>query len=53
MPIRLSGKEMVKALVKNGWQIERVRGSHHIMHHPDGRHTSVPLHGNRPLRPER
>ena len=49
MPIRLCGKGIVRALVKNGWQIERVRGSHHIMHHPDGRHTSVPVHGNRPL----
>jgi len=29
MPIRLSGKEIVKALVKNGWQIERV-GDHAV-----------------------
>jgi predicted RNA binding protein YcfA (HicA-like mRNA interferase family) len=49
MPIRLSGKEIVKALSKDGWEIERVRGSHHIMRHADGRQTSVPVHGNRPL----
>jgi predicted RNA binding protein YcfA (HicA-like mRNA interferase family) len=49
MPIRLSGKEIVKALAKDGWQVERISGSHHIMRHADGRQTSVPVHGNRPL----
>lgn len=29
MPIRLSGKEIVKALAKDGWEIARVSGSHH------------------------
>jgi predicted RNA binding protein YcfA (HicA-like mRNA interferase family) len=49
MPIRLSGKEIVKALAKDGWDIERISGSHHVMRRPDGRHVSVPVHGNRPL----
>jgi predicted RNA binding protein YcfA (HicA-like mRNA interferase family) len=49
MPIRLSGKEIVKALAKGGWEIDRVSGSHHIMRHADGRKTSVPVHGSRPL----
>jgi len=49
MPVRLSGKEIVKALAKDGWEIERVSGSHHIMRHPDGRRANVPVHGNRPL----
>lgn len=53
MPVRLSGKEIVKALAKDGWLIERVSGSHHVMGHTDGRHISVPVHGNRPLPPER
>jgi predicted RNA binding protein YcfA (HicA-like mRNA interferase family) len=48
MPIRLSGKEIVSALSKGGWLVERVGGSHHVMRHPDGRHVSVPVHGNRP-----
>lgn len=34
MPIRLSGKEIVKALTKNGWTVERVSGSHHVVRHP-------------------
>jgi predicted RNA binding protein YcfA (HicA-like mRNA interferase family) len=49
MPIRLSGKEIVSALGKDGWLIARVSGSHHVMRHPDGRQVSVPVHGNRPL----
>lgn len=49
MPVRLSGREIVKALCKNGWHIDRISGSHHIMCHPDGRRVTVPVHGNRPL----
>jgi predicted RNA binding protein YcfA (HicA-like mRNA interferase family) len=49
MPVRLSGKEIVKALLKDGWDIDRVRGSHHILRHADGCQTSVPVHGSRPL----
>ena len=49
MPIRLSGKEIVNALAKDGWELERTTGSHHVMRHADGRRVSVPVHGNRPL----
>jgi len=49
MPIRLSGKEIVKALTKDGWELVRITGSHHVMRHADGRHVSVPVHGTRPL----
>ena len=49
MPVRLSGKNIVKALGKGGWELERVTGSHHVMRHTDGRHVSVPVHGARPL----
>jgi predicted RNA binding protein YcfA (HicA-like mRNA interferase family) len=49
MPIRLSGKDVVKALTKDGWIVQRVSGSHHVMRHPNGQHVSVPVHGNRPL----
>jgi predicted RNA binding protein YcfA (HicA-like mRNA interferase family) len=48
MPIRLSGKEIVRALSKDGWELERIRGSHHIMRHPDGRQVTVPVHGSQP-----
>lgn len=38
-------KELLKALKKDGWQIVRIRGSHHILRHPikPGRLT-VALH---------
>jgi predicted RNA binding protein YcfA (HicA-like mRNA interferase family) len=49
MPVQLSGRELVKALAKDGWQVIRVTGSHHVMGHSDGRKVSVPVHGNRPL----
>ncbi len=47
----LSGKAVVKALGNAGFQIRRVRGSHHILVKPgvEPRIVSVPVHGNRPL----
>lgn len=27
----MKGKELVKLLEKNGWTVERIKGSHHIM----------------------
>ncbi|MBI1290918.1 addiction module toxin, HicA family [bacterium] len=46
----LTGKEMVKLLVRHGWTISRIRGSHHTMVR-DGfaGHLTVPVHGNKPL----
>lgn len=38
-------KELMKVLTKDGWYIDRVRGSHHILKHPtkNGRVT-IALH---------
>jgi len=50
-PKRISGRELVRALERFGWQVERVKGSHHIMRHPE-KHAitlSVPVHANRTL----
>lgn len=46
---RVSGREIVRALERAGWYVHRVRGSHHILKAPDGRRTSVPVHGNTTL----
>ena len=43
---RISGKKLIKALRKNGFEVLRIRGSHHFLAHPDGRRTVVPAHGN-------
>ena len=43
-------KELIKALEQKGWQLERIRGSHHILVHPEQRQAlPVPVH-NRELK---
>jgi len=43
----LSGKELAKLLEKNGWQLLRIQGSHHIFGKPNNIvRLSVPIHGN-------
>ena len=44
----LSGKVLVKLLLQNGWQLQRVNGSHHILV-KGCEVVSVPVHGNRDL----
>ncbi len=41
------GDRLVRALEKAGFKVARVVGSHHIMRHPDGRGTTVPVHPGR------
>lgn len=43
----LSGERIVRALERAGFKVARTRGSHHIMRHPDGRGTTVPVHPGR------
>jgi predicted RNA binding protein YcfA (HicA-like mRNA interferase family) len=40
----LTGREVIAALSKIGFDVARVRGSHHILIHSDGRRTVVPVH---------
>ena len=47
----VSGKQLVKALEGRGWYVKRIRGSHHILRHPEiPDAVPVPVHGNRPLK---
>ena len=46
----MSGKDLVKKLMKDGWELDRVRGSHHIMR-KNGICLSVPVHRNEDLKP--
>lgn len=41
---RITGQQLVAALRKAGFELVRVRGSHHFMRHSDGRSTLVPVH---------
>lgn len=45
----MTGKEMVKKLMRDGWHLDRISGSHHIMV-KDGVAVPVPVHGNKDLR---
>jgi predicted RNA binding protein YcfA (HicA-like mRNA interferase family) len=40
----LTGNQLIKALQKIGFDVARVKGSHHILIHADGRRTVVPVH---------
>jgi len=40
----LTGREVIKALQKVDFAVVRVKGSHHILLHPDGRRTVIPVH---------
>jgi predicted RNA binding protein YcfA (HicA-like mRNA interferase family) len=48
---RLRAKQLVRALETAGFEIERTRGSHVRMKHPDGRITSVPSHAGETIGP--
>jgi predicted RNA binding protein YcfA (HicA-like mRNA interferase family) len=40
----LTGKKLLATLKKAGFEVLRVKGSHHFIHHRDGRSTVVPVH---------
>lgn len=48
---RLRGRELIRALQKGGFEVVRVKGSHHFLQHADGRHTTVPVHPGETLGP--
>ena len=45
----MSGRDFVKKLMKDGWKLDRVSGSHHIMR-KNGVTLSVPVHRNEDLK---
>jgi predicted RNA binding protein YcfA (HicA-like mRNA interferase family) len=47
----ISGKAFCKLLHLHGWQLQRIRGSHHIYTHPSRTEIlTVPVHGNQDLK---
>ncbi|HKP54598.1 MAG TPA: type II toxin-antitoxin system HicA family toxin [Chloroflexia bacterium] len=47
---RASGKEVLQALQREGFQLSHVRGSHHYLKQPGVTAlVVVPIHGNQPL----
>jgi predicted RNA binding protein YcfA (HicA-like mRNA interferase family) len=41
---RLTGGELLAALRRAGFEVVRIKGSHHFLRHEDGRTTVVPVH---------
>ncbi len=47
----ISSKAFCKFLHLHGWQLQRIRGSHHIYTHPDKAEIlTVPVHANQDLK---
>jgi len=45
----MKSNELIKLLYKNGWVLDRIKGSHHI-YKKDNNTISVPVHGNKDLK---
>lgn len=48
---RITGSELIAALTRGGFQVIRVRGSHHFLRHKDGRTTVVSAHSGETIGP--
>lgn len=48
---RLTGEQLIAALGRCGFEVLRVRGSHHFLKHADGRTTVVPVHRGETIGP--
>lgn len=47
----LTGNELIKVLEKIGFVVSRIRGSHHVLKHPEGKTTVVPVHSGETIGP--
>jgi len=48
---RITGQRLVAVLGKAGFEVIRVKGSHHFLRHTDGRWTVVPVHRGETIGP--
>ena len=47
----VTGRDLIAALRKAGFEVVRVKGSHHFLRHADGRTTVVPVHSSETIGP--
>lgn len=47
----MNGKQLIKILQEHGWELDRIKGSHHILIMEGKRSVPIPVHGNRDLPP--
>lgn len=45
----MTGKQLKKLLEANGWCLDRISGSHHIMIRDGSRSIPIPIHGTADL----
>jgi len=48
---RIDGKMVIAALAEAGFEVARIKGSHHFLRHPDGCVTVVPVHAGETVGP--
>jgi len=48
---RLTGKELIKLLKSLGFNVVRIKGSHHILKNAAGKTTVIPVHTNEVIGP--
>jgi predicted RNA binding protein YcfA (HicA-like mRNA interferase family) len=41
---RLTARQIISALKRAGFEVIRIKGSHHYIQHIDGRSTVIPVH---------
>jgi predicted RNA binding protein YcfA (HicA-like mRNA interferase family) len=44
-----NSRQVISILNRHGFALDRQSGSHAVFIHPDGRRTTVPIHGKRDL----
>ena len=49
---RVSGKDLAKVLRQRGWVCTRTKGSHYRYEKPGFPPVTVPVHGNKDLKPD-
>ena len=45
----LNARKVISILARHGFTLDRQSGSHAVFIHPDGRRTTVPIHGKHDL----
>jgi predicted RNA binding protein YcfA (HicA-like mRNA interferase family) len=48
---RLTGRELIRAIERAGFQVVRIRGSHYFLRHANGKATVVPVHAGETIGP--
>jgi predicted RNA binding protein YcfA (HicA-like mRNA interferase family) len=48
---RITGREVISTLRRAGFEVARIKGSHHFLRHSDGRGTVVPVHAGETIGP--